>query len=72
MRARKLYPAIGASPRSMCCNGASLRGGFGIVAHLEHDKTVLNWQGAQIPLICFDELTHFSASSSIHVSLTAL
>jgi predicted phage terminase large subunit-like protein len=29
-------------------------------AHLEHDKTVYNWQGSQIPLICFDELTHFS------------
>lgn len=28
--------------------------------HLEHDKTVLDWQGAQIPLIGFDELTHFS------------
>jgi predicted phage terminase large subunit-like protein len=27
---------------------------------LEHDKTVLNWQGSQIPLICFDELTHFT------------
>src|SRR6201996_2283983 len=28
--------------------------------HLEHEKTVLDWQGAQIPLIGFDELTHFS------------
>lgn len=28
--------------------------------HLEHEKTVLDWQGSQIPLICFDELTHFS------------
>ena len=31
-------------------------------AHLEHDKTVLDWQGAQVPLICFDELTHFTAA----------
>lgn len=29
-------------------------------AHLEHDKTVYDYQGAQIPLIGFDELTHFS------------
>lgn len=29
-------------------------------AHLEHEKTVYDWQGAQIPLIGFDELTHFS------------
>ena len=30
-------------------------------SHLQHDKTVYNYQGAQIPLIIFDELTHFSA-----------
>lgn len=29
-------------------------------AHLQHDKNRLDWQGAQIPLIGFDELTHFS------------
>lgn len=29
-------------------------------SHLEHEKNILDWQGAQIPLICFDELTHFN------------
>ena len=29
-------------------------------AHLEHDKTVYDWQGSQIPFIGFDELTHFT------------
>ncbi len=29
-------------------------------AHLEFDKTVLDWQGSQIPFIGFDEVTHFS------------
>lgn len=29
-------------------------------AHLEHEKTVYNWQGSQIPFIGFDELTHFT------------
>lgn len=29
-------------------------------AHLEHEKHVRNWQGSQIPLIGFDELTHFT------------
>ena len=28
--------------------------------HLQHEKDRLAYQGAQIPLICFDELTHFS------------
>lgn len=29
-------------------------------AHLEYEKNVLDWQGSQITLLCFDELTHFS------------
>lgn len=29
-------------------------------AHLEHEKTVLDWQGAQVPFFGFDELTHFT------------
>jgi predicted phage terminase large subunit-like protein len=35
--------------------------------HLEHDKTVLDWQGAQIPLICFDELTHFTRAQFFYM-----
>jgi predicted phage terminase large subunit-like protein len=64
----KLYPLLGAKPTEHVLSwhfqvpgsnsGASATVSF---AHLEHDKTVLNWQGSQIPLICFDELTHFSA-----------
>ena len=29
-------------------------------SHLEHEKNVYDWQGSEIPLIGFDELTHFS------------
>lgn len=29
-------------------------------AHLEYDKTVLQWQGSQVPMFGFDELTHFT------------
>ena len=35
--------------------------------HLEHEKTVLDWQGAQIPLIGFDELTHFSRAQFFYM-----
>ena len=28
--------------------------------HLEHETDVLTWQGAQVPFIGFDELTHFT------------
>jgi phage terminase large subunit-like protein len=30
--------------------------------HLEHEKNVYDWQGSQIPLVMFDELTHFAES----------
>ena len=29
-------------------------------AHLEHERTIYNWQGSQIAFIGFDELTHFT------------
>ena len=29
-------------------------------AHLEHEMTIYNWQGSEIPYIGFDELTHFT------------
>lgn len=29
-------------------------------AHMQHDKDRYSWQGSQIPLIGFDELTHFT------------
>ncbi len=56
----KLYPLIGASPQESILqwkfpSGAKLK-----FAHLEHEKTKYDWQGAQIPFIGFDELTHFS------------
>lgn len=28
--------------------------------HLQHEKDKLSWQGAAVPLLCFDELTHFT------------
>src|SRR4030081_474333 len=37
------------------------RGGRVKFSHLQFDSTVYDWQGAQIALIGFDELTHFTA-----------
>lgn len=36
-------------------------------SHLEHERTVYDWQGAQIPYIGFDELTHFSETQFIYM-----
>lgn len=63
----KIYPYFGARPREAYLewvfpNGMSL--GF---ANLEHDKDVFNYQGAQIPLIGFDELTHFTENQFFYM-----
>jgi len=36
-------------------------------AHLQDEKTVYDWQGSQIPLLCFDELTHFSKAQFFYM-----
>ena len=36
-------------------------------AHLQYESDVLSWQGAQVPLIIFDELTHFSRSQFFYM-----
>ncbi|HQS96699.1 MAG: terminase [Novosphingobium sp. 28-62-57] len=56
-----LYPQVGGDPKEHTLSWSFPSGASVSFAHLEHDKTRFNWQGSQIPLICFDELTHFSA-----------
>ena len=58
----KLYASTGAEPLLNTLEWRFPSGARVRFAHLEHDKTVLEWQGAQVPLICFDELTHFTAA----------
>lgn len=59
--AMQLYPLRGATaiktprPTITFPSGAKIT-----FAHLQYDDTVWDWQGSQIPLICFDELTHFT------------
>lgn len=36
-------------------------------AHLEYERTVYDWQGAQIALIGFDEITHFSETQFLYM-----
>jgi hypothetical protein len=56
-----LYPGAGGAPKEHVLSWTFPSGANVSFAHLEYDKTVYNWQGSQIPLICFDELTHFTA-----------
>lgn len=55
-----MYPQTGALPIQQPMEWRWPRGGKVKFAHLENESSVLDWQGAEIPLIIFDELTHFS------------
>lgn len=64
--AGKLYPLAGGTPRDGVLDyrftPRGRPGGKVSFRHLQHEKDKYKWQGSQIPLICFDELTHFSES----------
>ena len=56
----KLYGAF-AHPRQSILEW-QFKSGFKLkFAHLEFDRSVLDWQGAQVPFLGFDELTHFTS-----------
>lgn len=63
----KLYPQFGGRPREHVLEWR-FKGGMAMsFAYLEHDKDVHNFQGAQIPWIGFDELTHFSENQFFYM-----
>ena len=62
-----MYPQLGGDPKDMTLDWRFPSGANISMAHLEHDKSVLNWQGSQVPLLCFDELTHFSAKQFFYM-----
>ena len=56
-----VYPRLGGTPHVRLRERRWRRGGKIKFSHLQFETTVYDWQGAQITLICFDELTHFLA-----------
>jgi len=63
----KLYAPVGAKARTAALEWQFRSGARVRFGHLEHERTVFDWQGAQIPLLCFDELTHFSRSQFFYM-----
>lgn len=66
--ALSIYSPLGAVfkkvPALMCTFPSGAKISF---RHLQYEKDVLGWQGSQIPLIAFDELTHFSESQFFYM-----
>ena len=63
----KLYPMLGGEPLQQPLEWTFPAGSKIKFAHLEHEVSVLDWQGAQITLLCFDELTHFTQSQFFYM-----
>lgn len=63
----KLYPIAGGDPVGHVLEWRWPSGAKVKFSHLEHDSTVLEWQGAQVALLCFDELTHFSRAQFFYM-----
>jgi predicted phage terminase large subunit-like protein len=55
------YPWVGGTPHVGVHEWRWPHGSKIKFSHLQLETTVHDWQGAQIALICFDELTHFTA-----------
>lgn len=55
-----LYTRLHATPKESSLEWVFKSGAGLKFSHLEYEKNVFDWQGAQIPFIGFDELTHFS------------
>jgi len=55
-----IYPKLGAVRREQRLDWKFPSGAKISFAHMEYEKNRLDWQGSQICLISFDELTHFT------------
>ena len=57
----QLYPFLGGKPTKTPAPKWVFPSGMKVTfAHMALESDMYSWQGSQIPLICFDELTHFS------------
>ncbi|SHI62184.1 phage uncharacterized protein (putative large terminase), C-terminal domain-containing protein [Anaerovibrio lipolyticus DSM 3074] len=63
-----MYVSVGATPKVSPHPQAVFSSGAKVsFNHLQMERDVYGWQGAQIPLIAFDELTHFTESQFFYM-----
>jgi len=63
----KLYPLLGAQSRETRLEWRFPSGAKMQFAHLEHEKNKYDWQGGQVALMGWDELTHFTESQFFYL-----
>jgi predicted phage terminase large subunit-like protein len=62
-----IYPLVGGKPRQTTLEWVFESGAKIKFAHMQYEQDKLDWQGAQIPFIGFDELTHFEKSQFFYM-----
>jgi len=62
-----LFPLVGGDPKETTLEWEFPSGAKGKFAHMQHEKDKYSWQGAQIPFIGFDEVTHFTESQFFYM-----
>ena len=65
--AAKLYSLLGASPNRSSLAWQFTSGARIKFGHLQYEDSIYDWQGSQIAMIGFDELTHFSQSQFFYL-----
>ena len=60
-KACELYPLVGGRMRQSQMDCVFPSGARISFSHMEHEQSKIAWQGTELPLICWDELTHFTA-----------
>ena len=63
----KFYPLVGGVGRKSMLTWRFPSGARVEFAHLQYEETKLNWQGSQIVLLCWDELSHFTESQFFYL-----
>jgi predicted phage terminase large subunit-like protein len=63
----KFYPYVGGVGRKSSLTWTFPSGARIEFAHLQYEETKLNWQGSQIALLCWDELTHYTESQFFYL-----
>ncbi len=57
---QQLYRFAAGNPKETTLEWTFPKGARVNFSHLQHESDIYNWQGAQIALLMFDELTHFT------------
>lgn len=60
-KACELYPLVGGRMRQSQMDCVFPSGARITFSHMEHEQSKIAWQGTELPLISWDELTHFSS-----------